>query len=138
MQCGGNGVDWQAGNTLRISDSVIQGYAQYGVRAGVRRGGYGGFELANVYEEVGACANPMGRFGQAGVIAQGSTVKIHATTARQRATIAITVVGLRVTRRCGGFMRLNLLAGFPEPDAAILGSAATAGLLVTASLRPSQ
>jgi hypothetical protein len=77
MQCGGNGVDWQAGNTLRISDSVIQGYAQYGVRAGVRRGGYGGFELANVYEEVGACANPMGRFGQAGVIAQGSTVKIQ-------------------------------------------------------------
>jgi hypothetical protein len=77
MQCGGNGIDWQAGNTLRISDSVIQGYAQYGVRAGVRRGGYGGFELANVYEEVGACANPMGRFGQAGVIAQGSTVKIQ-------------------------------------------------------------
>jgi hypothetical protein len=77
MQCGGNGIDWQAGNTLRISDSVIQGYAQYGVRAGVRRGGYGGFELANVYEEVGGCTNPMGRFGQAGVIAQGSTVKIQ-------------------------------------------------------------
>ena len=77
LQCKGNGVDWQAGNTLRISDSVIQGYAQFGVRAGVRRGGYGGFELDNVYEEVGQCANPMGRFGQAGVIAQGSVVKIQ-------------------------------------------------------------
>ncbi|MGH9503679.1 MAG: hypothetical protein ACRD20_12580 [Terriglobales bacterium] len=77
LQCGGNGIDWQAGNTLRISDSVIQGYAQYGVRAGVRRGGFGGFELANVYEEVGACANPLGAIGQAGVIAQGSTVKIQ-------------------------------------------------------------
>jgi hypothetical protein len=77
MQCGGNGIDWQAGNTLRISDSVVQGFAQYGVRAGTKRGGYGGFELDNVYEEVGSCKNPAGRIGQAGVIAQGSTVKIH-------------------------------------------------------------
>ena len=30
LQCQGNGIDWQAGNTLRISDSVIQAYAQYG------------------------------------------------------------------------------------------------------------
>ena len=66
LQCGGNGIDWQAGNTLRISDSVIQGYAQYGVRAGVQRGGYGGFDLTNVYQEVGNCANPLGRIGQAG------------------------------------------------------------------------
>jgi hypothetical protein len=77
LQCGANGIDWQAGNTLRISDSVIQGYAQYGVRAGTRRGGYGGFELTNVYEEVGNCKNPLGKIGQAGVIAQGGTVKIQ-------------------------------------------------------------
>src|SRR6478752_6159414 len=77
LQCGGNGIDWQAGNTLRISDSVIQGYAQYGVRAGVQRGGYGGFDLTNVYQEVGNCANPSGRIGQVGVIAQGSSVKIQ-------------------------------------------------------------
>jgi hypothetical protein len=77
LQCSGNGIDWQAGNTLRISDSVIQGFAQYGVRAGTRRGGYGGFELANVYEEVGNCKNPVGKIGQAGVIAQGGTVKIQ-------------------------------------------------------------
>ncbi len=77
LQCQGNGIDWQAGNTLRISDSVIQAYAQYGVRAGTKRGGFGGFELANVYEEVGECANPAGAIGQAGVIAQGTTVKIQ-------------------------------------------------------------
>jgi hypothetical protein len=69
-------VDWQSGNTLRISDSVIQGYAQYGVRAGTRRGGYGGVELENVYEEVGNCSNPLG-IGQAGLIAQGGPVRIH-------------------------------------------------------------
>lgn len=77
LQCGGNGIDWQAGNTLRISDSVIQGFAQYGVRAGTRRGGYGGFELTDVYEEVGNCKNPLGKIGQAGVIAQGASVKIE-------------------------------------------------------------
>jgi len=78
MQCRGNGIDWQSGNTLRVSDSVIQGYAQYGVRAGTRRGGYGGVELDNVYEEVGRCsaANPLGEVGQAGVIAQGGKVKV--------------------------------------------------------------
>jgi hypothetical protein len=76
MQCRGNGIDWQSGNTLRISDSVIQGYAQYGVRGGTRRGGFGGMVLDNVYQEVGVCANPLGTIGQAGVISQGSTVKI--------------------------------------------------------------
>jgi hypothetical protein len=77
LQCSGNGIDWQAGNTSRISDSVIEGFAQYGVRAGTKRGGYGGFALDNVYEEVGNCKNPVGRIGQAGVIAQGGTVKIQ-------------------------------------------------------------
>ncbi len=76
LQCAGNGVDWQSGNTLRISDSVIQGFAQYGVRAGTKRGGFGGFEIENAYEEVGSCTNPAGNIGEAGVIAQGSAVKI--------------------------------------------------------------
>ncbi len=76
LQCTANGVDWQSGNTLRIEDSVIQGYSQYGVRTGTKRGGYGGSELDNVYEEVGNCPNPSGAIGQAGVIAQGSTIKV--------------------------------------------------------------
>jgi hypothetical protein len=33
-QCGGHGVDLESGNSLRIADSVIQGFAQYGVRSG--------------------------------------------------------------------------------------------------------
>lgn len=77
-QCKGNGVDWQSGNTLKISDSVVQGFAQYGVRGGTRRGGFGGLELDNVYEEVGSCTNPAGNIGEAGVIVQGNVVKIGA------------------------------------------------------------
>ncbi|MGH9511919.1 MAG: hypothetical protein ACRD2U_07255 [Terriglobales bacterium] len=76
LQCSGNGVDWQSGNTLRISDSVIQGFSQYGVRTGTRRGGYGPEKLENVYEEVGNCANPSGNIGQAGLIVQGSGVEV--------------------------------------------------------------
>jgi len=76
LQCAGNGIDWESGNTLRISDSVIQGYAQYGVRGGTKRGGYGGLDIENLYQEVGNCANPLGNIGQGGAIVQGNTVKI--------------------------------------------------------------
>ena len=57
-QCDGNGVDWQSGNTLHIEDSVIQGFAQFGVRTGTMRGGYGPTQLTNVYMEIGGCTNP--------------------------------------------------------------------------------
>jgi hypothetical protein len=74
-QCKGNGIDWQSGNTLHVQDSVIQGQAQYAIRAGVARGGYGGTEIDNLYSEVGAgCANPSGNIGFAGVIQQGNNI----------------------------------------------------------------
>jgi hypothetical protein len=92
--CNGNGVDWQSGNTVRIEDSVIQGFSQFGVRTGTPRGGYGPSELTNVYEEVGNCANPLG-IGQAGVIVIGGasgrpTLKIDGgeTPAGQTPTFA--------------------------------------------------
>ena len=76
LLCAGNGIDWESGNTLRISDSVIKAYAQYGVRGGTKRGGFGGMDVENVYEEVGNCTNPAGNIGQAGAIVQGNTLKI--------------------------------------------------------------
>lgn len=75
-QCHGNGVDWQSGNTLRISDSVIQGFQQFGVRTGVRRGGYGGTELDNVYMEEGRGCG-IAETGAAGVIAEGAPLTVH-------------------------------------------------------------
>ncbi len=64
-------MDWQSGNTLRISDSVVQGYNQFGVRTGTPRGGYGSTALENVYMEAGNCKNKLGNIGAAGVIAKG-------------------------------------------------------------------
>lgn len=68
--------DAEGGNTVQISNTVIEGYAQFGIRAGAARGGFGGLKMDNVYEEVGNCSNPAGNIGNAGVIAQGGTVRI--------------------------------------------------------------
>lgn len=77
IQCMGNGIDWQSGNGLRVSDSVIQGYSQYGVRGGLAKGGYNMITLENVYQEVGSCTNPAGNIGTAGVIVQGGKIAIR-------------------------------------------------------------
>jgi hypothetical protein len=81
-QCNGNGVDWGGGNTLQVSDSVIQGYSQFGVRGGLTGGGYGNIKLTNVYfEDSGACPNPLdgsnpSSTGTAGVIIRGGPISI--------------------------------------------------------------
>ena len=77
-QCQGNGVYWESGNTLRISDSVIQGYAQYGVVASRARGGYGDVVLENTYLEAGNCTNPMyAKASSAGAIVKGAKLTIN-------------------------------------------------------------
>ena len=83
LQCGGNGVtDW-AGNTLRIQNSVIQAFAQWGVFDGTMRGGYGGGEFDNVYEEAGGCVNPFypgtgtQKAAMAGLVNSGGGNTIH-------------------------------------------------------------
>ncbi len=53
LQCSGNVVTWLSGNGLRVSDSVIQGFSQYGIRTGVPTGGYNGnTQIDNAYFEV--------------------------------------------------------------------------------------
>ncbi len=76
LNCAANGVDWESGNSVHISDSVIQGFAQYGVRGGTARGGFVGMKVDNVYEETGLCSNPQANIGSAGIIAQGGSVEI--------------------------------------------------------------
>jgi len=80
-QCSGNGVDWESGNTLRISDSVIQGFAQFGVKGGSPNGGYHGTELDNIYMEVGNCTNPLGNIGEMGVLSYGQPITVHGADA---------------------------------------------------------
>ena len=58
MLCAGNGITNHAGNTLRVSDSVIQGFVEWGTYSDILRGGFGGTQLDNVYNELGSCDNP--------------------------------------------------------------------------------
>ena len=71
-QGAGNGVDWQSGNSLHVSDSVIQGFSQFGIRTGTMRGGYSPTQIDNVYMELNTPMNPMGNVGAAGIIVVGS------------------------------------------------------------------
>ena len=71
-QCGGNGVTVYANNTTHISDSVIQGFAMWGIYTSTILGSFGGTQVDNVYNEEGSgpCANPYlgSTFGSAGII----------------------------------------------------------------------
>jgi hypothetical protein len=58
LSCGGNGIWALNGNTVHISDSVVQGQTQFGMVLGNRRGGYGNVTLTDVYSEGGSCINP--------------------------------------------------------------------------------
>ena len=60
---------------VHCTDSVIQGWSQFGLRGGLKRGGYANIEWENVYEESGRCPNPVGNIGSAGVIQQGGVFK---------------------------------------------------------------
>jgi hypothetical protein len=83
LQCTSNGVTNWAGNTMHVSDSVIQGFSQWGVYTGVLRGGYGPSTFDDVYEEVGSCANPLypgsglQARAQSGLLNSGGAVGIH-------------------------------------------------------------
>jgi hypothetical protein len=77
--CYGNGIDWRSGNTLHVSDSVIQGFAQFGIRVGGNGGNVSNDMFDNVYmENAGAC-NPSGNVGSAGIITLGEGITINGT-----------------------------------------------------------
>ena len=80
LGCFSNGVDNQNSNTLRISDSVIQAQAQFGVRSNSSYSNVPNVELDSDYFEVANCAgkNPLG-VGQAGLIVEGGYASIKST-----------------------------------------------------------
>ncbi len=80
LQCSGKGVEWISGNSVRISDSVIQGWSVFGVRVANVRGGYAGVMTDNVYFEASPnCKqySPYGNVGSAAIIAEGVQVKVE-------------------------------------------------------------
>ena len=74
-QCAGNGITVYANNSVRISDSVIQGFGMWGINTQTILGSFGGTQLENVYWEEGGgpCVHPYegSYFSAAGIIFQG-------------------------------------------------------------------
>jgi hypothetical protein len=68
FECSGNGVDWQSGNNLTLTNGIIQAYNQYAIRSNTS------FVQNWVHEEVGGCTNPLGNVGVAGNIMEGAGV----------------------------------------------------------------
>lgn len=90
LQCAGKGVEWLSGNSLKISDSVIQGWSVFGIRVSNQRGGYAGLMTDNVYFEAApSCKqySPMGNVGSAAIIAEGIQVKIMGLNANSPAGV---------------------------------------------------
>jgi hypothetical protein len=75
-QCNGNGVTIYGNNTVRISDSVIQGFGMWAVNTQTLLGNFGGTTLENVYMEEGGgpCPHPYegNYFGATGIIFEGN------------------------------------------------------------------
>lgn len=74
LQCHANGINWLSGNSLHVTDSVIQGQAQYGIRV-LSTFNTTPNSFSNVYYEVGSCTNPNG-IGIAGLIARSGDVEL--------------------------------------------------------------
>lgn len=57
--CSGNGIKWMSGNGLTVQNSVIQAFSEFAVMSGNLRGGFGKTTENFLYNEIGACANPL-------------------------------------------------------------------------------
>jgi hypothetical protein len=75
-QCGGNGVTVYGNNSVRIVDSVIQGFGMWAVNTQTLLGSYGGTTMENVYMEEGSgpCVHPYegNYFGATGIMFEGN------------------------------------------------------------------
>ncbi|HZQ20526.1 MAG TPA: hypothetical protein VFA90_17670 [Terriglobales bacterium] len=78
LGCMANGIDNQDENTLHVSDSVVQAYAEFGIRSTGIYSDSLAVQLDNVYEEVGNCISPLGT-GEAGLIVEGGYAQSSGT-----------------------------------------------------------
>jgi len=77
LNCTANGIDNQNGNTLNVTNTVVQAYPQFGIRSRATYSVNPSALLNNVYEEIGNCINPLGT-GMAGLIAEGGPATANA------------------------------------------------------------
>jgi hypothetical protein len=65
-------ISWYSGNDIHVTDSVIQGYNEYGMKFSKNLGGFGYADLKSAYSEIGSVTNALDpALGFADVIDQG-------------------------------------------------------------------
>jgi hypothetical protein len=79
LGCTANGIDNQDGNTLHISNTVVEAYPQFGVRSTSSYNDKPSVQADSLYEEIGNCVNPRGT-GMAGLIAEGGSASAYGST----------------------------------------------------------
>jgi len=77
LGCSANGIDNENGNAVNISNSVVQAYPQFGIRARTVFTS-ATVDLHGVHEEIGNCVNPLGT-GMAGIIVGGGKATVSAS-----------------------------------------------------------
>jgi hypothetical protein len=78
LNCAANGIDNQDANTLRVTNTVIEGYPQFGIRSSTTYVPEN-VQMSGDYTEVGDCVSPLGT-GQAGLIVEGGQANVSSTT----------------------------------------------------------
>jgi hypothetical protein len=78
LNCTANGIDNQNGNTLHVSDTIVQAYPQFGIRSRTTYSDVPTVQWDSVYEEIGNCTNPLGT-GMAGLIVENGYANVSAS-----------------------------------------------------------
>jgi hypothetical protein len=133
--CTGNGIDWQSGNHLTVSDSLFQGYSQFAWRIG--GGSSAEFDGWN-HTERGSCVNPLNdgaghALGGATLLMVGSgNVEVHGNPANGSGTTVFSTNSAGstayeyyvVVHQTGSWVSLPLPIGYlTNGPATISGSA---------------
>lgn len=80
LQCAANAIDLRGGNTGHaVTNSVVQGYPQFGIRVSTTFAPSPELTLSNVTQEIGSCTNPVG-IGTSGVIALDGWISVKGST----------------------------------------------------------
>jgi hypothetical protein len=132
-QCTGNGIDWQSGNHLTVSDTIIQAFSQFGARIGGNSSAE--FDGWNHFER-GNCVNPLQdtaghALGGAGLLMVGANnVEMHGsgpeagTTVFQTNSPGSTVYEYYIVSHISGSQSIALPIGYLTNGPASIGSSA--------------
>lgn len=74
LQGAGDCINWESGDDLFITDSIIQGFCDVGIRMSLRRGGGGALTAKGVHYESGGCGSGFSLKTTAPIVSNGAQI----------------------------------------------------------------